>query len=350
MKAYVIGDFSNGAREGMVRAASRASVHLAFVNSARQALGRIRGGSERAACVLVSAQADPRACVEAVRDDSDYFALPVVALAEHPTAAEYQDAYFAGVDDVQIVADDAGLTRRLANLSEFEAGARPGTTLGRVAVAAPDDHDRRRLGRPLRQAGFEVDYVQQLDPALEQDEDLLFIVATHDAVDDLDSRPERTADGTPVLWFGPEELDVPALRVGDQLTNATSRLLFFADEQRTAAFKDRRKSERKLYPALCAFREEGDMQPIFGVTHNVSAGGMYVRTLDPPRQNARMWIELAAPVSETPVHLRARAVWRRLPGSGPGVLPAGFGLQLEPEGCPQDDLQAYLQGCRELSP
>jgi hypothetical protein len=42
-------------------------------------------------------------------------------------------------------------------------------------------------------------------------------------------------------------------------------------------------------------------------------------------------------------------MWQRLPGSGSGVLPPGFGLRLSPEDCPASDLREYIQGYEQLA-
>ena len=87
---------------------------------------------------------------------------------------------------------------------------------------------------------------------------------------------------------------------------------------------------------------------MYGVSHNISRDGMYVRTLDPPRPDVQLRVELRLPPNDTLVHLRARAVWQRMPGAGRGVLPVGFGLQLQAEACSSTDLAAWLEGYAQL--
>jgi len=125
-------------------------------------------------------------------------------------------------------------------------------------------------------------------------------------------------------------------------------LLFFADERTKAAFTDRRASVRKLHSAVCSFREAGSVEPSFGVTYNVSSEGLYIRTLDPPAAGTTIWVELHAPSTTVPVHLRAAAVWQKLPGGGKGVVPPGFGLRLDYRTCPPDDLGEFLKGYAAL--
>jgi hypothetical protein len=73
-----------------------------------------------------------------------------------------------------------------------------------------------------------------------------------------------------------------------------------------------------------------------------------VRSFDPPRSGSSLWIELRAPGSGTPLHLRATVVWQRLPGAVGGVMPAGFGLLIDHKNCPPADLREYLSGYASL--
>jgi hypothetical protein len=148
--------------------------------------------------------------------------------------------------------------------------------------------------------------------------------------------------------LGGVQIEAPT-RAGDQVVDLTGKLLFFADEQAKAQFKDRRASARKLYSTICSFREAGSLLPVYGVSHNASREGMYIRTLDPPRPKSSIWLELRAPGSGTPLHLRATAMWQRLPGAGSGVLPPGFGLRLDADRCPALDLQELIAGYEQLA-
>jgi hypothetical protein len=88
---------------------------------------------------------------------------------------------------------------------------------------------------------------------------------------------------------------------------------------------------------------------VVGVTHNISREGLYIRTFDPIKPQSTVWIELCPPRSESAVHLRARVMWQRLPGSGQGVLPPGFGLQIDPGQCPPFDLRDFVGGYQTLA-
>jgi hypothetical protein len=306
--------------------------------------------------VLVAADLDVKQLTDAVRDDAKLFAVPLLVMLSRASSSAYRDAFLSGADDVLVASDEGGLTRRLANLLLHRPDVRPAATLGRTTIVSTDEPSRRRLGRTLRQVGFDVSYASSLDEvkALAGTPDApAFVVTTEQPAPELgvnvrSPRRATTLAGIPVMFVTPEDMAAALTRTGDQVVDLTGRLLFFADEQAKARFKDRRSSARKLCATICSFREAGALQAAYGLTHNISREGMYVRTIDPPRPDTVLWLELNVPGAETPVHLRGRVMWQRLPGAGTGVLPPGFGLKIEAAECPPKDLQAFLRGCDAL--
>jgi len=363
--AVVIGDVKEAERELIVLAAARSGVAPLFYPTIARGLSRMRASREVPMCVLACADVDVKALVEEIRDDAQLFGVPVLVVLPRPSNEAYRTAYLSGADDAVVSAEPGALLRRLTNLGLHRADLRPAATLGRVVVASSDQDNRKRLGRILRQVGFDVGYaahLQELAQLSAGDAAPAFAVTTEALDPGLTTltesvRPTVTQSirpnvlhvgNVPVLVLPADELDAPT-RAGDQVVDLTGRLLFFADEQAKAQFKDRRASARKLYSTICSFREAGSLLPVYGVTHNASREGLYVRTLDPPRPKSSIWLELRAPGSGAPLHLRATAMWQRLPGSGSGVLPPGFGLRLSPEDCPASDLREYIQGYEQLA-
>jgi len=355
MNALLVGDFNDIEREQIAKAAARAGTTTVFCPSVSKGLQRMRSGHELPTCVLVSGDADVKQLVEGIRDEAGLFAVTVLVLVPRPNVDGYRSAYLAGADDVVIAADLGGFTRRLANLSSNPAGGRPAATLGQAVVASKNEASRRRLGRTLRQVGFEVAYASNLDEVASmanRPQRPTFAVVAGEvppagAVAAHGLRNVAKIGQLPVLFLTAEDAEL-AQQADDQIGDATGKLLWFADEQSKAGFTDRRTSERRLFSSVCSFREVGALQPSYAVTHNISRGGMYVRTLDPPRPQSMLWVELHAPSSGTPIHLRARAMWQRLPGSARGALPPGFGLQIDAEQCPPGDMQAFLDGYAAL--
>jgi hypothetical protein len=221
-------------------------------------------------------------------------------------------------------------------------------------VASSHEGARRRLGRTLRHVGFDVAFasgIEEVSKLAARGEAPILAVTTSDippadTVEISSTGQVARVGDVPVLFLGLDERD--GLRhTGEQIVDAASRLLFFADERTKARFKDRRASARKLCSGVCSFREAGSVLPTFAVTYNVSREGIYVRTLDPPRPDSQVWVELLAPTHGTPLHLRAHVVWQRLP-SGRGILPPGCGLRIDPAECPPGDLESYLRGYEAL--
>jgi CheY-like chemotaxis protein len=335
-----IGEITEHEREPLQRAAARAEATLSFQPSIAHALGRLRSAS----CVLIDGASDVAELVDHVRDDAAMFTLPVIVLAEAPAPDIWQRAYAQGADDVVLKRDAGAITRRLLNVARTRSAERPEAKLGHAVVASTVDTSRRRIGRTLRNCGFDVAYAASLVEATQPSEHPAFVVTTERA-------PAGTVgnvayvSGVPVLFLGEQ---AAGAQVDDQIADATARVLFFADEQARAGFKDRRVSERKLRAVLCSFREAGSLEASYGMTHNISREGMYVRTLDPPKANTSLWLELTAPGTGSPVHLRANAVWQRLPGAKAGVVPPGFGLRIDPDRCPVSDLATFVAAYEAL--
>jgi CheY-like chemotaxis protein len=335
-----VGEISEHEREPLQRAAARAEGTISFQPSIANALGRLRSAS----CVLIDSASEVAELVDHVRDDVALFTLPVIVLAESPTPEIWQRAYAQGADDVVLKRDAGAITRRLLNVTRTRSAERPEAKLGHAIVASNEDTSRRRVGRTLRNVGFDVAYAASVAEATQLGEHPAFVVTTERAPAGTDGSVAYV-NGVPVLFLGEQ---AAFTHVEDRIADATARVLFFADEQALAGFKDRRVSQRKQCGVLCSFREAGSLEPSYGMTHNVSREGFYVRTLDPPKPTTALWLEVTAPGTSTPVHLRAQAIWQRLPGAKFGVVPPGFGLHIEAERCPPGDLAAFVAAYEAL--
>lgn len=352
--ALVVGPLSEQEHEQIARAAARAGVTLLSCPSISTALARLRNGKGTLG-VVVTPQVELAKLVDAVREEAELFTVPIVAYVQRPSADGFRDAYLAGADDVLIASDPGGLTRRFANLEHGHSDSRPEVTQGLAVVASLHQPARRRLGRALRHVGFDVAYaddLEELTKLLARGEQPVLVVATGEPPASIHTEPSETGvvgriGELPVLFLGLDQQQ-DLRNSPEQIVDATGRMLFFADERTKARFKDRRASPRKLYASVCSFREPGSVLPTFAVTYNVSREGIYVRTLDPPRPQSRIWVELLAPSSGEPVHLRAQVMWQRLP-SGRGIVPPGCGLRIEAGECPPGDLERYLKGYELLA-
>jgi CheY-like chemotaxis protein len=342
--AIAIGELGEHERELLQRAASRAETTLSFQPSLGQALARLR----QASCLFVTNDTATAEVIDHVRDDVSLFTLPVIVLAESASPQAWLHAYAQGADDVVLRRDSGAVTRRLLTVQRARGGERPEAALGRAVIASKDDASRRRVGRTLRSVGFDIAYAASVNEALEEDSRPVFVVTTDQAPPGEAGAKRDVAyvNGVPVLYLGGAAAFAPELA---RIADASARILFFADEQAKAGFKDRRASERKLWANMCSFREAGALEPGYGITHNVSREGLYVRTLDPPRLGSLLWLELTTPGTDRPVHLRATPVWQRLQGARMGVVPPGFGLRLELDRCPAHDLEAFIDAYDKLA-
>jgi DNA-binding response OmpR family regulator len=350
MYAAAVGTFLASDEKALLLAASHASTQLDFT-SLDDAADRMEEHAEEPRCVFVSHEGDLGAVVSRLRERASLLTVPVIAFVPHPSEAIYCTAFASGADDALVSGDRGGITRRLANLSSAKPAARTGPHQGIALVASGDIGMRRTLGQTLRRAGFDVSYATEAKELVELARTapaLALVVATQDFPPlgaEAAIRSARTAARKPNL----PALVVPAGRAGewdpssDLSLGSAGKLLSFAEEVVRGDATDMRISPRLSYPTICAFRPAGVMQPSYGLSHNVSREGFFIRTLDAPKPGTPVWLELRAPESTHMVHLRGHVVWRRDPGAV-GATPFGFGLRVKPDDCPSGDLLHYTTG------
>ncbi|MDD9970226.1 MAG: PilZ domain-containing protein [Myxococcales bacterium] len=347
----VVGELPGGERESIRFAANRASAETAFCADIGEAQEQLSEALDVPTCVLIDKRVGLEAFAAWVRDRARFFTMPIVALVPHPSDAEFRAAYAAGADDTLVKGDLGGITRRLANLANRPMNARPPANQGLALIGFPDLPRRRVLGRSLRQAGFEVLFAADSS-------ELVRLVVARPKPTLVVVNPTFPPDGGRQVIADVRKLvgaKLPALilpagddEVVSQEENTDSaqagKLLFFAEEALRADVRDQRASRRVLHHGLCAFREAGSFYPIYGLTHNISRQGLYVRTLDPPRPGCTLWFEMRAPHEGSAIHLRGQVVWRREPSQMGGAAPPGFGMRIEACACAQQDLELYERG------
>ncbi|MEM6957979.1 MAG: PilZ domain-containing protein [Myxococcota bacterium] len=297
--------------------------------------------------VFIEQSQDVAGFVAWMRGQGALFNVPIIAVV--PAAAEqrFVSAHRAGADDAIVDADDGGITRRLANLAEFDPAARP-ETRDACVIVGPESR-RRIVGRIMRQAGFELRFAQDDDEVRRQAEGATMIIA--EGVEDAAWLHSAERPST-ILLVDDERLS--ALRgcyercsVGDRLA-PPDHLLFQTNELLRPDVSNVRASKRVLHSALCTFRPSGTLEPAYGLTYNFSREGLYVRTLDPPARGQSLWLELRPPFQRDAVHLRGEVVWATGPTRPGGTTPPGFGLRLLEEACPPCDLKVFRAGYEEL--
>jgi hypothetical protein len=356
MYAAAVGAFHPSDEKCLLLAASHASTQLDFT-TLDDAARRMEEHAEEPRCVFVAHEANLGAVVSRLRERASLLTVPVIAVVPHPSEAVYRSAFASGADDALVSGDRGGITRRLANLSSAKPPPpRTGPNQGIALVASGDIGMRRTLGQTLRRAGFDVSYATEERELVELARTvpaLALVVATEDFP------PLGAAAAIRAALDAARKPNLPTLIVpadadsnwdpsSDSSLGATGKLLCFAEEVLRRDATDKRISARLPYPTICAFRPAGVMHPTFGLSHNVSREGFFVRTLDAPKAGTPVWIELRAPESNHVVHLRGESVWRREPGAV-GATPFGFGMRLDPTACPPSDHGHYTTGYDALN-
>lgn len=371
MYAVVVGQFSSERNDRLAAAVQRGGAEAAFywdAEDAKAALGDPSRPIPR--CIFIDADTvEVGPLVTWLRLQPTLFTVPAVILVDRACETTFRKLHREGVDDsVQIHADD-GIIARLAKLAEFDPAERPRPNRGRAVVAHADLARRSVLGRILRIAGFDVGFAENAEDLARLAQDsgevpaLLVVhksMAANGATDAL----------AQVLAGARGGQDIPAIVLGDadqnsQLVELTElapnedrvlferenappdNIAFLANELLLDNVKNQRSSARLLHATMCSFREVGNLKPNYGVTYNLSGGGLYVRTLDTPAQGARLWIELAPPGATQAVHLRGEVMWGQKM-SNRRASPPGFGLQFDTTSCPGGDLAAYLEAYHDL--
>jgi hypothetical protein len=125
-------------------------------------------------------------------------------------------------------------------------------------------------------------------------------------------------------------------------------VLFLANELVKGGVTENRKSPRVPYGTAARFRAAGASEDEIGYTFNLSAGGVYVRTLAPLPRGAEAWLELAPPRADRRVRLEGMVAWSRPFGPNDvATVPAGFGLQIT--GGSLADLERFTRGYRTFA-
>jgi CheY-like chemotaxis protein len=296
-----------------------------------------------------------------VREHPFLFSTQVVAMVSELRDNAFVRAYRNGADDVIVRSNVGGVTRRIANLQQFDPSARPPIARGRVLISHRADEQRRRLGRVLRQAGFDVHFAADAGEivagmASEVAPELVVVSEELLPVPKI-AQARRTAHAprTPfvvVAATGSTRIMLDS-KVGQVATISESaphdHLLFLANDLLRGGCRQARNSPRYLFDTICSFRWEGAFRPEHGLTYNLSDTGIYVRTLDPPPKNAALRIEFRPPGTTATVHLRGTLVWVAMPGRGARATPPGFGLRINEANSPARDLEVYHQAYRTLA-
>ena len=355
MYAAAVGTFQPSDEKVLQLAATHASTQLDFT-TIEDAARRMEEHTQEPRCLFVSHDANVTAIVSRLRQRASLLTVPVIVVVPHPSESYFLAAFAAGADDALVSGDRGGVTRRLANLLSAKPPQRSVPHQGVALLASGDIGMRRTLGQTLRRAGLDVSYGTEARDLVEQAMRaplLSLVVAT------ADFSPHGAESAIAAVREAIQKPELPALVVpadadehwnpdSDLSLGASGKLLYFAEEVSRRDATDKRISARQPHATICSFRPAGVMHPTYGLTHNVSREGFFMRTLDAPKPGTVVWIELRSPESPHVVHLRGSVVWRREPGAI-GATPFGFGMRLQPATCPPEDHAVYVAGYDALN-
>lgn len=345
MLAIVVGKLGAEQREAVQTAATRAGVtQVICASNAQEAATVVASLSETPRCFLAAQLQDVDDIAGMVNGNAALHGVPTLFLSTHPNASVYREAYGRGAEDMVVATDVGGLVRRLANLREYDPSIRPVANRGRALIASEDVTNRSVVGRALRKAGFEISFAGgETDLAVPAAESELpdFVVATSALL------PAVEAAG---IARGQE--GVPTMVLGEHAARPTGRpdigqLLFWVDQNVGARGRNQRRSPRIMCSVMCTFRGPESFEPTYAVTHDISGEGLYIRTLDPPRPQTEIWIELREAGGRL-MQVRGEVVWCRSPSQAGGSAPIGFGVSLLLETTPGRDYARYVQFYNEV--
>ncbi len=360
-----VGRLPAGLTQTIRAAVGRTGDTVSFLSNAAGAQHELGATGHRPRCVLVDENVPERASlIEWLRSDAGLFDIPVIVLVSAPTEGAFADARRIGADDAVVRDDWAGITRRVAALDCFVSGEQPLAICGTALVAHPDPRRRRRAGWILRRAGYDLAFASTEQEVVRMGHmsNLKLAVVAEQLLAPADPeaaaawlREAVSSPSLPVVVLTQAERHVrdyaglphTAASVDD---GSWEQLLFQVGELTRPDVTDLRSSPRTYLSAFCAFRERTEFHPVYGLTYNVSRGGMFVRSMDPPRAESVISLELR-PVDETRevLQLRAQVVWVQRPLHGStGSTPAGFGIRILPEACAPEDLERYHRMCDGL--
>ncbi len=314
-------------------------------DEARLALTSSASSDPLAVAVRMDAPGADALCAT-VRTQPRLADVPVFGVASDRTDIAFTELFSWGGDDLVSLWSPQPLARRLRALAARRPRVPGGSSEGQGAaiVAGADPHWRSVMGRSLYAGGFSVRFVTGADelnadamaPAVR-----LVVVAE-------DVAPEGAAAcalqarsaGSSAAWV----VVVPPKRMAAATALLKGRsgvavadgyappenVLFLANELLARRGSDQRASTRLLFGTTVAFRAAGRDEDEIGFSYNISAGGVYVRSLAPLDQGQDVWLEMWAPRSERRVRLGGTVAWKRLFGSGErATVPAGFGVKIE---------------------
>jgi CheY-like chemotaxis protein len=353
-----IGRFGGTVVSGLEAASRAAGLEFNHVDSITQALIWLEDHEPHSLLLDGANGSLERSCLE-IRAQVRHALVPIMALSPKATELAFAEAFSCGGDDVVGSRAAEALTARLRRLPAAP-WERPAASDDKVALISASDRSRRIvLGRMLGNAGYLIHFAVDLSEteqfAREHQPRLVVIDTEQEAACELITKAApRNAKTLWIVSTAPRHMraydsafkDLPNAAVTDSFA-PPENIVFLANELGRGKANDKRASRRLLYGTLVAFRCAGRDEDDFGLSYNVSAGGLYVRSLAPPVEDV-LWLELRPPRTERLVRLEGRVRWRRAYGpSTQATVPPGFGIEIV-DGS-RADRDAWVAGYRSFA-
>jgi len=352
------GAFSTSERRGLQEVAAASNFELYCAESPEAAAGWL--DTQDVGAMLLDGEF-PNSDAFAIerRAESRHAALPVLIVKRTVDDLAFAEAFSWGGDDVIQRDRQHPLLARLRHLPQLPP-PKPNGARGTALIAEADARRRIVVGRVLRNAGYSVTFAVSTDDleTYVTTQKIDCVVTSAGLFASPRSLIERAVQaGSAAMWIyacPPRDLR----RVAEELSGLervtctdafapAENVLFVANELGRQSGTDNRSSARLLYGTTVWFRDAGRESDDLGYTYNLSAGGLYVRTLAPPEEDI-CWLELLPPRSERRVRLVGRIAWRRWLERGEfATVPPGFGVEII-DGS-KADLAAWEAGYRAFA-
>jgi len=353
-----VGRFPDEVSRGIEEAASAVGLTARFIDHGDEPL--LPSGAQLAAVLLpMDSPGAADACTR-LRAQMRMASIPVFGVARQRKDMAFVELFAAGGDDLVGHCSAEALTRRLRALLTRRTPVAPSIADPSVValVASPDVRWRGVMGRALYAGGYSVRFVTDSTELVE--EALAENVKCVVVADDLG--PEGAvaaallarARGAQAAWIvvAPPKKIASVYAAIAALDRAAvvdgfappENVLFRANELLAKPGPDQRAAPRLLYGTAVSFRGAGRDEDDIGFSYNVSAGGVYVRTLAPLDAGTEVWLDMWAPRSQRRVRLAGMVAWRRAFGEQRRpTVPPGFGVKIV-DGL-AGDLERWCAGC-----
>jgi len=342
---FVVGALPEAAMRNVAEAAASVGLSTARVAHCHEAPAALGSAVDPLAIVLrMDAEGASMACAH-VRAQARLAQLPILCVAPQRDDIAFTELFSWGGDDLVSAASAQPLARRLRQLlGRAPARREQKATREQCAIVAGSDARWRSvMGRALYQGGFSVRFVAGASELAEESVgQAVRVVALAedptfgDAEAIVTAAQERGSEAAWVVVAPPKRMAALHASIGSRPRVSIAdgyappeNVLFLTNELLSRRGVDQRASARVLYGTAVVFRVAGRDEDEIGFSYNVSAGGLYVRTLAPPDAGQEIWLEMWPPRCERRVRLAGTVAWRRPFGPSEGAtVPAGFGVKI----------------------